>query len=815
MGRKMKKFMLFVVLVFTLVSSIYAQQRRPGGGRNGVATGVVTGKVLDAETLQPIEYANIILKHKRDSTIVTGGVSQQDGTFKVEQVRPGRYSLEIDFLGYESHKIDDVRIGRDSPIIDIGEIILKPAAVNLNAVEVEGQKAPITYQIDKKVINVEEQMTVTSGSAIEVLENVPSIRVDIEGNVSLRGSTSFRLLIDGRPSILDPSDALQQIPASSIATIEIITNPSAKYDPEGTTGIINIIMKKGKGGGTSGVFSMDAGWNDKYATDGTFEYKTDKYSVVIGGNYRDRTFEGNEIERSQTTFNNSTTFVNTTGTNERGFSGWGVTGGIDYYPNVRNQFGISFRVGDFSHNRGSVQDYEEWTSQNPTRVVSLSEAQRERAGNYYSLNSNYKHRFTGKNHEFNAILSWRYRDFDAISTDVLKSGGSITEARKTVETSPGGELTLRLEYQRPIQENGRFETGYHYEMDDDEERNDFFELNTSTNEYELNPTFGNISDYTREIHAVYGLFANEWGNFGYQLGLRGELTLRNITSNKSATPFKIDRWDYFPTIHTSYKLSGGQQFMLSYTRRINRPRGWWLEPFITWVDAYTVRSGNPELLPEYVNSFDLGYQMFIGKSLFSIESYYRKSENKIERVRSVYQENVFLHTMANVGYDEAFGSEMFMNVDVAKFWNVNLMGDIYQYRVKGALFDDVFDRESFIWGGRMSNSIKVTDNFRLQIDGNYRSKSVTSQGEEQGFVSFNGAMRYDLLQKRLTATLQIRDIFDSSSRETVRSGTNFYQYNYSSREAPVVMFNLRYNFNNYRQERRERQSGDMMPADDF
>jgi hypothetical protein len=810
----MRKITFFVILSVALFSSINAQQRRPGG-ENWRSGGTVSGKVLDAETLQPIEYANIILKHKRDSTIVTGGISQQDGRFKIKQLRPGSYTLIADFLGYKSQIISEVHIGRDSREVDVGEIILKPLAVNMDAVEVEGQKAPITYKIDKKVINVEEQMTVTSGSAVEVLENVPSVRVDIEGNVSLRGSTSLRLLIDGRPSILDPSDALQQIPASRIATIEIITNPSAKYDPEGTTGIINIIMKKGKGGGTSGIFSMNAGLNNKYATDGTFEYKTDKYSAVIGGNYRDQNFDGSEIERSQTTLNNTTTFVNTAGTSNHGFSGWGITGGIDYYPNVRNQLGLNLRIGNFSHNRSSLLDYEEWTSRNPAKIASLSEAQRERSGNYYSLNGNYKHRFTGKDHEFNAVFSWRYRDFDAISADVLKVDESIIEARKTVETGPGSELTVRLDYQRPIQEKGRFETGYHYEVDDDEEQNDFYELNTLTNKYELKSLFGNVSEYTRQIHAVYGLYANEWSNFGYQIGLRGELALRNITSRNSASSFKIDRWDYFPTIHTSYKMPNGQQFMLSYTRRINRPRGWWLEPFITWVDAYTVRSGNPELLPEYVNSFELGYQMFIGKSLFSIESYYRKSENKIERVRSVYQENVFLHTMANIGFDEAYGSEIFMNIDFTKFWNVNLMGDIYQYRVKGSLFNESFDRDSFMWGTRLSNSIKLSENFRLQIDSNYRSKSVTSQGEEKGFISFNGAMRYDLLQKRLTTTLQIRDIFDSSNRESVRTGNNFFQYNFSTREAPVVMLNLRYNFNNYRQDRRERQNRDVMPVDDF
>jgi len=248
--------------------------------------------------------------------------------------------------------------------------------------------------------------------------------------------------------------------------------------------------------------------------------------------------------------------------------------------------------------------------------------------------------------------------------------------------------------------------------------------------------------------------------------------------------------------------------MVSYTRRIERPRGWYLEPFETWSDAYNVRVGNPDLKPEYIDSYELGYQSYFGKNVFSVESYYRITNNKIERVRSVYSRNVTLHSTANVGNDYTFGAELMFNVDLIKWWNVNLMGNIYNYRVEGILNNNSFDRESNSWGARINNTIKFTPSTRMQFNARYNSPVVSSQGEREGFFTADLSIRQDLFDRLLSATLQIRDIFSTSKYNSISEGSDFYFESFRKREAPVVMLNLSFRFNDYEREKNQRQRGE-------
>lgn len=265
--------------------------------------------------------------------------------------------------------------------------------------------------------------------------------------------------------------------------------------------------------------------------------------------------------------------------------------------------------------------------------------------------------------------------------------------------------------------------------------------------------------------------------------------------------FTIGRWDYFPTLHLSHEFSAGQQAMASYTRRIERPDGGELEPYQTWIDAYNVRAGNPALKPEYIDSYELGYQTNIGESRLSAEAYYRKTHNRIEDVRSVYDDNITLHSVENIGKDFAFGSELALNVDFGKKWNANLTGNLYHYRIAGMLFGEALARESFNWNTRLSNTIKLGAAAQIQLDGLYNSPSVSTQGRREGFFTANAAMKYEFPGKLLSATLQIRDIFGSAKNESISAGADFYNYRHSTREAPVVMLNLKYNFNSYKPER--------------
>ncbi len=291
----MRNTFLFTFLLIVIISALIFPQRKPGEERR--MGGTVKGIVVDASSCNPIEYANILLLNVIDSSMVNGTITNPDGSFLIEKIRPGKYFVEIKFMGFNNWKTE-IEISRDSRNHDLGEIKLEPVAVKLGDVLVEGDRSPVSYQVDKKVIDVSQIQTVISGNATDVLENVPSVTVDIEGNVSLRGSENFTVLVDGRPSILDPQESLQQIAASTIKSIEIITNPSAKYDPEGTAGIINVILKQSKDEGIAGIANLNAGLNDKYGSDFLGEYKNSNIRSYLGLDYNKRNMPGTSLEEN-------------------------------------------------------------------------------------------------------------------------------------------------------------------------------------------------------------------------------------------------------------------------------------------------------------------------------------------------------------------------------------------------------------------------------------------------------------------------------------------------------------------------------------
>jgi hypothetical protein len=316
--------------------------------------------------------------------------------------------------------------------------------------------------------------------------------------------------------------------------------------------------------------------------------------------------------------------------------------------------------------------------------------------------------------------------------------------------------------------------------------------------YELQPEFSNDTDYIRDIHSIYGIFGGEQGNFGYQLGLRGEYTYRVISAAAIEGDFTIDRFDYFPTLHTSYKLPAEQQLMASYSRRIERPRGWYLEPFITWTDAFNVRQGNPGLLPEYIDAMEVAYLKGFGEHSFSFEGYYRITNNKVERIRGVYQENIMISTPQNVGQDFALGGEMVLSFNFFKWWKMDLSGNFYDYRLEGSLGDQVFDRQSFNWNSRLTNTFRLLDGNRIQLNSRYNSATVTAQGTAGDYWTADIAISQEFWNKRMTGILQVRDIFGRVIRDQTSEGVDFYSYSEEYNNAPQVALTLNYRFNNYK-----------------
>ncbi len=806
-------------LLFVLVSSfifVYSQQRQSGEGFNG---GTITGKVFDSNSKGKIEYANIVVLSKNDSSVTTGTVSDSEGNFTINKVLPGSYYIDVRFIGFNDKRFEVV-IDRNNLNHNLGEIYLEPAAIKLDNVVIEGERSPVTYQLDKKVVEVDQMQTVVSGTAADILENVPSVTVDIEGNVSLRGSTNFTVLIDGRPSIMDGQDILQQIPASSIKSIEIITNPSAKYDPEGTAGIVNIIMKKNQNLGLSGIINANAGLNNKYGGDFLFELKTGDINTTFAIDYNRRFFPGNsrEEQRYLDLVNNNTTFLNSNGNREWGRISYGLRGGLEFILSDDNVLSIGGRYSNRENQGNSFQNFVRWSDLSPQQVSYISNGNRKRSGDSYSLNMNYFHRFGENGHELKGELVYGHDNSDESTLTSEISGGTQISGRETTEFGPETEIEGKIEYTLPLSEKSKFEAGVQGESEISEESYALSEYNLQTGVYDLLPQSSNSTNYDTKELAVYSMVSNEFGNLGVQGGLRGEYTYRTIEVVEQNRKFNIDQWDFFPSVHSTYKFSEGQQLMASYTRRIQRPRGWELEPFDTWMDANNVRRGNPALKPQYIDSYEFGFQTPIGNISFSNEFYYRITNNKSEQVRSVYEssENVTLHSVQNIGKDYALGSELMIIFDPLEIWNINLMGNLYNYKVKGVIFDEAFSRKSFNWNTRFNNMFKLGKGTSFQVTVNYNSPSVSSQGTREGFITTDAALKQDLFDRKLSLTVQLRDIFSTAKYEFTSEGKDFYSYGYFNREAPMVMLNIRYNFNNFKQENeREGQNGEFNNGDEF
>ncbi|MBN1541276.1 TonB-dependent receptor [candidate division KSB1 bacterium] len=800
----MKRVFFILILLFSAAVSLSAPATS-AAPRGTVLFGTVRDSLLE----RPVEYANVVLFQQNTRKQVTGTVSDKSGRFELPRVQPGTYILTVKFIGYERSVLRGIEVQPGMPRLDVGEIVLQQAVIMLDGVQTTAERAAIEYQIDRKVVNVSKQYTAASGSAVDVLENVPAVTVDIEGNVSLRGSSSFTVLIDGRPSILDANDALRQIPASSIENIEIITNPSAKYDPEGTAGIINIISKKNSLNGVNGLISINAGDRNRYGADVLLNYRTSRFNVYGGADFNKHGHPGSSRQENRTFRRDTTSYILSEGERERSFTGWSIRTGADWNISDSDLLSLGLRYGERDGGGDSRLDYQEWVVPgDPERRHFVSLNSSERGGPFASVNLNYKHDFAGKGHQLLAEVHYRNRGGKETNTDELLDGqGVLQSGRRTTEQGPGNHVRLKLDYTRPFSEESKFEAGYQSELGRSSDETEMEEYDPATGFYFEQPRFSHEIDYQRNIHALYATYAGKVGALGFQGGLRNEYTYRTVELSQERGKYTIDRWDLFPTAHFSYHFNREEQAMASYTRRIVRPRGWNLEPFITWVDAYNVRRGNPDLKPEYIDSYETGYQKNFGRNLFSVEGYYRVTHNKVERIQEVYQDNVMLGSVANVGRDYTFGTEVMLNLDLFRWWNINWMGNLYDYRIEGALSGEDFSRKSTNWSIRFNHSFRLIAGSRLQVNFMYNSPSESAQGRREDFTVTNLALKKSFLDDHLELIAQVRDVFSTGKFEFTAEGRDFYRYSYFTREAPIYSLTVNYLINNYKQ-KRQRENGD-------
>jgi hypothetical protein len=797
-----------IILALVAVGGLLAQPG-PGAGR-GMAAGSIAGQVYDADLNVPIEYANIVLRSLRDSSQVNGTVTDKSGRFTLPDVRPGRYFVEVSFIGYRTKTVSDVAVGPGA-LRDLGRTNLLQTAVAVQGVEATAERPRLEYHIDKKIVDVAHQPTPPTGTAVDALENVPSVKVDDDGNVSLRGSGSFKVLVDGRPSPLEGSEALQQIPASTIDNIEIITNPSAKYDASGPAGILNVVLKKQRQSGFSSITNLKGGTDGSYGGDFLLGYRLDGTNLYAGADYNRRQFPGtrNADGRTVDSTSGDTTFVASSGTGTRGGVPYGIRAGADIQVGKADHVTVGGRVGRRSWASAQQStDSEKVQRSGEPRVYATGDTS-SRGGKYFSVSADEVHNLGRQGHDLAAHASYQGRAGSENSTNSQMAGGVLTGGRRS--TNPHGvrELNLSLDYTLPLREEDKFEAGYQGGLDRSRDSTSSWTYNPDSGAYLYDSGYSHVIASSDDVHALYSTYSGHLKPLGFEVGLRGEYAHRVIELVDSAHTFTVGGLDLFPTLHLSYALAEEHQVMGSYTRRIERPDGWELEPFLTWWNPHLVRQGNPDLKPEYIDSYELGYQMPAGPGHLTLDGYYRMTHNKVEDVTSNYAPGVLLRSVANVGTDHSVGGEIQAELKPLKWLGFNLTGDVYDYQLDAIINDSLFTQHSFNWEGSTSADVRLPTDTRIQFNLRYSGPTATAQGTESGFFMSTASVRQQLFNRRLSLNLQAIDLFRSAGHEETSQGEGFYtHFRFRRTNAPTFALGLTWNFNNFKADRRLLQQPD-------
>lgn len=778
--------------------------------------GRIKGIIIEAGSSQPMEYANIAIYNNTDSSLVTGGITNSQGQFDISGLAYGQYYLEANFIGYEKKSFSGVRVAASRSTVDVGSMVLSPSSQEIGGVEVVADRQRVEYKIDKKVINVSQDINAAGGTAVDVLENTPSVEVDIEGNVSLRGSSSFTVLIDGRPSVLTGSDALRQLPASAIENIEIITNPSAKYDPDGMAGIINVVMKKNILAGFNGIINTSVGTGDKYRSDLTLNYRTRKSNLFFGADWSDDTFYGKMFSDRETIFGDTSLFVISEGKRDNNRGGFNLKGGVDFFLSDRTTLSVSGTGGKYNFSQSGGSNLHEYMLPSALDRYIVNNNVSSRGGRLFNTNISLQQKFNDEGtHKVDFLLYYSNRNGDDtedqdeyLSDSSFKNRGTLLEQIRTTESDNSNDYRFKIDYVRPTGNNGRLEAGVQSLLERESEDYFFENFNATSGQWENNPLFSSSLEFLNDVHAGYFTWAGKAGKMEYMAGVRGEYTHRSIDHAKMEDPYTLNRFDLFPSGHLSYGIGKSSQLMASYSRRINRPGGRELDPFPNYMDQYTIRVGNPELKPEYTNSWELGLMQRFGTSFLSLEGFYRTTDDLISRIQELREDGLMYMTSANVNKDYSLGTELMGNINITKWFLLNTSLSLYNYRIEGELNGEPVDRESTNYSLRGNATFKLGPSSRIQWMSMYRGPSVSAQGESSSFFFSNLSMRQEFLKRKLTATLALRDVFGTMNFSSTSSGPNFNSKFRMERESRVVQLTLSYTINNYKSDRNGNANGD-------
>lgn len=797
------QFLLFNAVFFTATFQVNAQ----------ATDATVIAKVVDKQNNETVPFATASILNRKTKAVIKVAQSDVNGNLKMTGIPAGVYTFKISYVGYQTMVRDsmNVRAGTD---VNLGTIKMNAAKGNvLNEVEITAPKSTMQVGIDKKVFSVDQSLVSEGGSASDLLQNVPTVQTDMDGNVSLRGSTGVRVLIDGKPSLIgggDVAQILQSIPASSIENVEVITNPSSKYDAEGQSGIINIVLKKNKKLGLNGNVALTAGNQNTYNANTSLAFQNNKWNVY--GNYSFRT--GDRISEGYSNISylditQPAAFANQN-TDGRGKNkGHNVKAGVDYNLTDKSTISLSGGFNIRDNDDRELLNINKLNAVGQPLELSNRNNNNSRSGDSYDLNLDFAQKLKKPQEEltFNFGYSKGNNENNQLyNTDVYFSDGAAGIGIPAVNLNTGlgnnSNINIQADYTLPVTKTARFEAGYRSQFRNSDNNTIALKSNPNISDYEMDYRVSNAFESEEQIHAIYANFQNQIKNFGYQIGLRGEDAQLNTTSGAYApnqdiayTPGKVAYTRLYPSVYLTQKLKGDQQVQASYSRRVNRPRGWDTNPFLDVSDPLNYRQGNPNLKPEDVHAYELSYNKFWKSVNFIATGYFRQTNDAIQRVRSSPdEEGITITTPENLTQETSTGIELIGKFDIVKAWNFTTNVNLYQRNLKGVPEFGVLENSGFSWDVNMTNNISLPYNISLQVRGDYRAPQVMAQGKRNAMYGVDAGAKYDFPNKKASLSLNVRNVFNtrnwSMTTNNPGSTIDFKRY----MQGPVASLTYSYRF---------------------
>ncbi len=783
----------------------------------------VTGRVLDKETSEPLEYATIAFFSKKENKIVTGGITDINGEFKIE-VPTGIYDISIEYISFKTQTIPNKNLSQDE---NIGTFILALDSESLDAIEIIAERTTVEIKLDKKVYNVGKDLTVRGGTVSDVLDNVPSVAVDVEGNVSLRGNDNVRILINGKPSGLvglNSTDALRQFPAEAIERVEVITSPSARYDAEGSAGILNIILRRSKLQGLNGAITINGGFPETAGFSGNINYRTGDFNFFnnSGISYRESPGESSNesqffnrgIDSTGVAFDNPDSFLNEINETDRIRRNINTNLGVEWYLNDQTSLtgSILYREGNndnITRNNSITIDGDG----NETTTFRFDPEEEENETLQYTLN--FDKQF-GDDSDHKLVAEFQYDNSNENELSFITQNGIIDRSVNTLDEQD--RILLQADYNLPINENSRFEAGYRgsfREQDTDFSVN-LFDVNTDT--FTLDTNVSNNLIYTENINAVYVQYGSKIEDkFSYLLGLRFEDTQVTINQRTSNEVNEIDYSSLFPTVNLAYEFNDSQSITLGYNRRVRRPRSFFINPFPSQNSLTNLFQGNPNLDPSFSNALDLSYLNRFGKFTLSSSLFYQRSTDNFNFITEDSGQDVVIGgtsidvirtTVTNLGSNSRYGFDFNLSFRPNRKFNINTDLNVFQNEIRGDFNGTNFDADIFSLRARINAKYTLPCGIDWQTRLNYRGPNENAQTRTRGIFSANLAFSKDVFNDNGSISFNISDLLNSRRRQSTTVTPTFSRENESQFRQRSFNLAFTYRFNQKKNQRRRNQNND-------